>query len=412
MGCVYRAKCRSTGKAYIGMTKHTLKDRMKSHYKHAYGKGKHLGYFQRAIRKYGFDDFEWEELVISADKNVLYAMERYFIKEYHSLAPNGYNTKEGGEGGRPTPDVLAKMSENMQNLMRDNPSERERILKQCRDMNNPECSQKAAQTKKERSKDPEYRERTRKNRSEASKRVGLSPAKDRHLRKIHSDPVYMAGLINRTHKMWEDPEFRQKMKYIMSVPMSDEAKQKQSQIMQKKWEDESYRDKMAPILENLHSDPDIKEKRAQASRKAVYSIETGCFYRSIREAAIAINCNIFHIGDGGTASGLHFEYVTGTEKGLLDYDELGDAELLQHNRIVNNYKIQSEKSYVDKLKKRVSKPIVCVETGCRYSSIKEAATLVGCAPNNMWQAVNKGYGAFGLHYKFAEETDADKEPSL
>lgn len=406
MGCVYQARSISTGKLYIGMTKHTLERRIKEHYKHAHGKSKRLGYFQRAILKHGFEDFEWSTLLLSTDPSVLYSMERFFIKELKSLTPNGYNTKEGGEGGRPTPDVIARMSEKMVQRMTENTKERERILTQCRNMSAPENREKAKRTIEVNNKDVEYRERTRKNRSEAGKRAGLTPAKKHHLDRIHSDPIYMAKLSERTHKMWEDPEFRQKMIAVRSTPMSESSKEKSAITHRELWKSPEYKEKMKVVLDHIHTDPIICEKRAEKSRKEVYSIETGCIYRSIAQASKDINCTILHVGDGGTSSGLHFEYVKGNEGELVYYDELDDEGLLTHNRIVEQYRITSRKSWGEKTRKRTSKPVICVETNCTFPSIKDAALAVGCAQNNMWQAVNKGYGAFGLHYKFVEETDA------
>jgi group I intron endonuclease len=54
--------------------------------------------FYRAIRKYGWDKFEYSVLYQSYDKDhTLKVMENYFINEYDSFH-NGYNSTLGGDG--------------------------------------------------------------------------------------------------------------------------------------------------------------------------------------------------------------------------------------------------------------------------------------------------------------------------
>lgn len=93
MGCVYRATCNTNGKYYIGKTLGALQDRM---YAHKICKDKCL--FHKAIRKYGWDDFEWDILYESEDEESLYQKEKLFIKLYNSYMPCGYNMTTGGDG--------------------------------------------------------------------------------------------------------------------------------------------------------------------------------------------------------------------------------------------------------------------------------------------------------------------------
>lgn len=51
--------------------------------------------------KYGKENFQWEIIYQSLNKeHCLNEMETYFIKEYNSLIPKGYNMSEGGEGNK------------------------------------------------------------------------------------------------------------------------------------------------------------------------------------------------------------------------------------------------------------------------------------------------------------------------
>jgi group I intron endonuclease len=54
--------------------------------------------FYDAIKKYGWNNFEWEVIYNSKDgDHCLNVMESHFIKEYNSLVV-GYNMTEGGDG--------------------------------------------------------------------------------------------------------------------------------------------------------------------------------------------------------------------------------------------------------------------------------------------------------------------------
>ena len=54
--------------------------------------------FYNAIKKYGWDSFDWKVIYQSKDKeHTLKVMEKYFIEFYDSFE-NGYNSTLGGEG--------------------------------------------------------------------------------------------------------------------------------------------------------------------------------------------------------------------------------------------------------------------------------------------------------------------------
>lgn len=51
-----------------------------------------------AIKKHGFDKFEFKLLIICFD-DCIYDIERYYIAKYNTQVPNGYNISPGGMGG-------------------------------------------------------------------------------------------------------------------------------------------------------------------------------------------------------------------------------------------------------------------------------------------------------------------------
>lgn len=92
---IYKATNLINGKSYVGFDSAWPK-RMNRHLENAnYNRE---GKFYDAIRKYGWDKFQWEILYQSEDKeHTLNIMEPRFIKE-HNTFNQGYNMTEGGEG--------------------------------------------------------------------------------------------------------------------------------------------------------------------------------------------------------------------------------------------------------------------------------------------------------------------------
>ena len=91
---IYKSVNIKTGKVYIGFDS-KWPNRVKVHKS---ASKKQDCKFYRAIRKYGWDNFEWSVLYQSKDKqHTLKEMESHFINEYDSFH-NGYNSTLGGDG--------------------------------------------------------------------------------------------------------------------------------------------------------------------------------------------------------------------------------------------------------------------------------------------------------------------------
>lgn len=104
---IYKATNKSNGKSYLGFDS-KWPNRMNQHkrnYLH-----KNLKFYD-AIKKYGWDNFDWSIVYQSIDGNhTLNCMENFFIEEYDSFR-NGYNMTLGGEGAlgyKPTPEHILK----------------------------------------------------------------------------------------------------------------------------------------------------------------------------------------------------------------------------------------------------------------------------------------------------------------
>jgi len=83
------ARNKVNGKCYIGQTIHRMQDRKWAH--QACAKRGAQGPFHTAMRKYGFDAFEWKVLFHDVDKEDLWPVEQKLIQLKKTLVPNGYN---------------------------------------------------------------------------------------------------------------------------------------------------------------------------------------------------------------------------------------------------------------------------------------------------------------------------------
>ena len=99
---IYRARNLVNDKVYIGFTAN-WPHRISGHnYDRQYGEVEHKAFYN-AIKKYGWDNFVWEAIYQSQDKeHTLKVMEPYFINQHRSWVgfkdSNGYNVTKGGDG--------------------------------------------------------------------------------------------------------------------------------------------------------------------------------------------------------------------------------------------------------------------------------------------------------------------------
>ena len=92
--CVYCHTNKENGKKYIGITRQAVERRWKN------GKGYSTQHFSRAIKKYGWDNFEHTILMSNLTKSQACYYEQFYIKKYETTLPeNGYNETLGGDGG-------------------------------------------------------------------------------------------------------------------------------------------------------------------------------------------------------------------------------------------------------------------------------------------------------------------------
>lgn len=80
-----------TGKSYIGQTSNY--NRRTSEHKRLLGK---CPLFEAAIKKHGFDNFRTEILAENLTLDEANKLEEFYIQQFNTLTPNGYNLTTGG----------------------------------------------------------------------------------------------------------------------------------------------------------------------------------------------------------------------------------------------------------------------------------------------------------------------------
>jgi group I intron endonuclease len=115
LGIIYKATNKINGKCYIGKSKHPIENRKYNHF-WCSKKLNENNYFHNAIKKYGDNNFIWEE-IWSGDILFIDIMETFKIIINHShKSEGGYNCTWGGEGVSgyvPTEENKRKQSERM-----------------------------------------------------------------------------------------------------------------------------------------------------------------------------------------------------------------------------------------------------------------------------------------------------------
>lgn len=102
-GSIYKITNKINGHAYIGQTIKPINRRWNEH---KCGARYPKMVVSRAIKKYGPENFNIEEICTSFDKEELNQKETYFINFYNTLVPNGYNTEQTGFSHGPRPESV------------------------------------------------------------------------------------------------------------------------------------------------------------------------------------------------------------------------------------------------------------------------------------------------------------------
>ncbi len=110
-GVIYKITCKLNWMIYVGQTKRSLKKRITQH---CYKGKKDNSYIDRALQKYGLENFIVEVIEECETREQLNKREKFWIAALNCKYPNGYNLKDGGANGagyHHTVEAREKMSE-------------------------------------------------------------------------------------------------------------------------------------------------------------------------------------------------------------------------------------------------------------------------------------------------------------
>lgn len=189
---VYQIICLKNNKSYIGIT-NNMNLRWRQHVNTAnLGKGVVL---HSAIRKYGENNFKIIEIAQAETRDEIFELEKKFIIEHNTLAPNGYNLSEGGPGSPIGPEH----AKNIREIWAAKSPEQMDEFKEKMKLVGANIS-----------------DETRKKRSEAAKAQFANPVMKSNqslaLAKAYEDPERRKAISIRNKAMWADPVFAAKMR--------------------------------------------------------------------------------------------------------------------------------------------------------------------------------------------------------
>ena len=100
---IYKITNLINGKVYIGQSIN-IEKRIKEHFYKAkcFGETSYNSALHQAIRKYGEENFSWE-ILEECSIDEIDDKERFYIEQYNSITPDGYNISEGGQKYRAKP---------------------------------------------------------------------------------------------------------------------------------------------------------------------------------------------------------------------------------------------------------------------------------------------------------------------
>ena len=237
-GIIYLVTNKVTHKKYVGQTVVNLQKRWRQHC-HLSSRCSALA---NAIQKYGEDAFSVVQIDVGSSAEELNRLEAHYVEVHGSLAPRGYNLKDGGGAtGRWSQEVREKIVATLNTpAMRDRavaasvnmwqreetrkkisdsirvglnkPEVRERRSKIAKEaMNRPEVLEKIRAGQKRRYQDPAQRARV----SELSRARSKDPAYIERMREatrqLASNPEYRAAISSSLKERWRDPEYRARM---------------------------------------------------------------------------------------------------------------------------------------------------------------------------------------------------------
>jgi group I intron endonuclease len=338
MGFIYKIVNTDNDKVYIGQTRKKLATRWYGHKKAIEG-GKGCPLLARAFNSHGVEKFSIE-LVEECENDKLCEREVFYIKEFNSLAPHGYNADAGGKmggtfkGHTHTPETIERWREKVKDQYASPEYKKMRSELTKAYYSNPENRKKQSQRMKEVANSLEHGHKFRLINDETKEKIRES------VNKYYAECCITEDRKEAHSKIMSKVNGRKIGRYsdtgnlISSYNTITEAAKTYNVVTGTIWAylNKGRKDKEGYIWKYLDEGSDVanrlkqrkvdKEKLSQALTKAngrivnQYSL-TGkliATYNSIIEAKVATNIDSSHIsavarGKGQTAGGFIWKYA-------------------------------------------------------------------------------------------------------
>lgn len=344
---IYKLTCKINGKPYIGQTKFTLEKRFGKHITDAFGKGNRQYAIHAALRKYGPENFVPTIIARCDTLEEANHREKYYIKIFKTLAPNGYNLKPGGNNSSPSKETLKRMSEATKKTMT---LERRKSMSEItKEMHrkNPEIAiQQSIRVKKKFEKNPALKD-------EMATQNGGKPFK--------------AFKKDTMELVWEGVS-KNECARVLGIERSAMKKCLGLEIRHT----EGY------ILRYIGEERIVLPPRWFCRRKSVQNIETGEIFASAHEAAAKY-------GDESKHNNINNSIKNGVSALGYHWKRPGEKQ----NRHITKTKINKRK-------------VQNIDTGIVYDSVRDAARAFNSnAGGNIHRSIRKGTKAYGHRWRFA-----------
>lgn len=271
-GIVYCITNTVNKKQYVGQTTTDMASRWSAHK----GSGSNCKALSSAIKKYGESAFVIAELAIARDSLELNALEAHYVSSLGTMAPNGYNLKEGGgSSGKwsiqmrderrkklESPEFRELMSINSK-AMWQRPEVRKKISDAIRvGLSSDDVKSKRSAKAKESCNTPEVKARM-----SAAQKIRFQ------------DPLQGEAISKRQRELLKDPAYRERIKITANKAKSEPAfRQKVSLKMKELWSDDDNRRKMVESIREgkarcapyVYTEEDRK-KISDAAKNRIYS---------------------------------------------------------------------------------------------------------------------------------------------
>lgn len=263
-----------SGKIYIGITSQKVKHR----WNNGNGYCNNI-YFTRAVKKYGWENFNHEILFTGLSKKEAGRIEQYLIEKYDCIMPKGYNKSKGGDYGA----LGIHHSEETKKKISEALSGKNHYL----------YGKHRSKKTKEKLRQAHLGKRLS---EETKRKIGESSKGRKHTKE----------------------DLKKMSEWQIGKKLSEETKRKISESHKGKRLSEETRRKISESNKGKHLSPETRKKISESHKgktvKAIICIETGTLYSSVTEAAKSIgiaksNISAAARGLQKTSGGYHWKYV-------------------------------------------------------------------------------------------------------